>query len=43
MPPSAPGWRIASIEADTFEVNESWLGIPSAQAWLAIIQRVSKG
>jgi cyclopropane fatty-acyl-phospholipid synthase-like methyltransferase len=36
------GWRITSIEADTFEVNESWLGIPSAQAWLAVIQRVSQ-
>lgn len=38
-----PGWRIDSIEADAFEVNESWLGIPSAQAWLAAIQRVGQG
>jgi SAM-dependent methyltransferase len=38
-----PGWRITSIEADRFEVNESWLGIPAAQAWLAVIQRVGQG
>lgn len=38
-----PGWRITGIEADLFEVNESWLGIPSAQAWLAVIQRVGQG
>jgi cyclopropane fatty-acyl-phospholipid synthase-like methyltransferase len=35
------GWRIASIEAATFELNESGLGISSAQAWLAAIQRVT--
>ena len=38
-----PGWRVTSIEADTFEVNESWVGIPAAQAWLAVIQRVGQG
>jgi cyclopropane fatty-acyl-phospholipid synthase-like methyltransferase len=35
------GWRMASIEAATFELNESGLGISSAQAWLAAIQRVT--
>jgi cyclopropane fatty-acyl-phospholipid synthase-like methyltransferase len=36
------GWRIVSIEAAAFELNESGLGISSAQAWLAAIQRVPK-
>jgi cyclopropane fatty-acyl-phospholipid synthase-like methyltransferase len=36
------GWQIASIEAAAFELNESGLGIPSAQAWLAAIQRVTR-
>ena len=36
------GWRIVSIEAATFELNESALGISSAQAWLAAIQRVTQ-
>ncbi len=36
------GWRIASIEADTFELNESRVGVPFAQAWLAVIQRVAQ-
>jgi cyclopropane fatty-acyl-phospholipid synthase-like methyltransferase len=35
------GWRIVSIEAATFDLNESGLGISSAQAWLAAIQRVT--
>jgi hypothetical protein len=35
-------WRIASIEAAAFELNESGLGVPSAQAWLAAIQRVTQ-
>ena len=34
------GWRIISIEAATFELNESGLGMLLAQAWLAVIQRV---
>lgn len=37
------GWRIVSIEAATFELNEAGLGISSAQAWLAAIRRVPKG
>jgi SAM-dependent methyltransferase len=36
------GWTIASIEPDTFELNEARLGIPFAQAWLAVIQRVTQ-
>ena len=36
------GWRIVSIEAATFELNESGLGISLAQAWLAAIQRVTQ-
>jgi len=36
------GWRIVSIEAATFELNESGLGISLAQAWLADIQRVTQ-
>ena len=36
------GWRIVSIEAAAFELNESGLGISSAQAWLTAIQRVTQ-
>jgi cyclopropane fatty-acyl-phospholipid synthase-like methyltransferase len=36
------GWRIISIEAATFDLNESGLGISLAQAWLAAIQRVTQ-
>jgi cyclopropane fatty-acyl-phospholipid synthase-like methyltransferase len=36
------GWRIVSIEAAAFELNESGLGISSARAWLAAIQRVTQ-
>ncbi len=36
------GWRIASIEADAFELNQAQLGIPLAQAWLAVMQRVTQ-
>jgi cyclopropane fatty-acyl-phospholipid synthase-like methyltransferase len=34
------GWTVASIEADTFELNRPGVGIPVAQAWLAAIERV---
>lgn len=37
------GWTIASIEADAFELNQARLGIPVAQAWLAVIQRITQG
>lgn len=33
------GWKVESIEADAFEVNQAGIGIPFAQAWLAVIQR----
>jgi SAM-dependent methyltransferase len=33
------GWAVASIEAETFEVNRAVFGISSAQAWLAAIER----
>jgi len=36
------GWRIASIEAAAFELTQPGLGIPFAQAWLAVIQRNSQ-
>jgi cyclopropane fatty-acyl-phospholipid synthase-like methyltransferase len=36
------GWRIISIEAATFELNESGLGISLAQAWLAALQRITE-
>ena len=32
------GWVVASIEAAAFELNQSALGVPSAQAWLAVIR-----
>jgi cyclopropane fatty-acyl-phospholipid synthase-like methyltransferase len=34
------GWSVGSIEAEAFELNQGLLGIPSAQAWLAVIQRL---
>ena len=33
------GWSVASIEAEAFELNQAGFGTPSAQAWLAVIQR----
>jgi len=33
------GWAIASIEAETFEINRAMLDFASAQAWLAAIDR----
>jgi SAM-dependent methyltransferase len=33
------GWAVASIEAETFEVNRAVFGFPSAQAWLAVLER----
>jgi cyclopropane fatty-acyl-phospholipid synthase-like methyltransferase len=37
-----PGWTIVSIEAAAFDLNRAGLGIPSAQAWLAVIERISQ-
>jgi cyclopropane fatty-acyl-phospholipid synthase-like methyltransferase len=34
------GWAIAGIEAETFELRRSSFGVPSAQAWLASLQRL---
>jgi SAM-dependent methyltransferase len=33
------GWAIASIEAESFSLNQEQFGIPAAQAWLAVIER----
>jgi SAM-dependent methyltransferase len=33
------GWAVASIEAETFEINRAMLESVSAQAWLAVIGR----
>ena len=33
------GWAVASIEAETFEVNRSVFDFSAAQAWLAVIER----
>ena len=35
------GWAIVSVEAAAFELNQATLGIPSAQAWLAAIERIN--
>jgi cyclopropane fatty-acyl-phospholipid synthase-like methyltransferase len=34
------GWAVTSIEAEAFEINQAGFGAPSAQAWLAVIQRL---
>jgi SAM-dependent methyltransferase len=34
------GWAVASIEAEAFELNQAVFDIPSAQAWLAVIERL---
>ena len=36
------GWTIASIEAAAFELNQTGLGITSALAWLAVIERIDQ-
>jgi cyclopropane fatty-acyl-phospholipid synthase-like methyltransferase len=33
------GWAVAGIEAETFSLNQERIGIPAAQAWLAVIER----
>jgi cyclopropane fatty-acyl-phospholipid synthase-like methyltransferase len=33
------GWTVRNIEADTFEINLGMFPAPTAQAWLAVIQR----
>jgi hypothetical protein len=34
------GWSVDSIEAEAFELNQPTFGIASAQAWLAVFQRL---
>jgi SAM-dependent methyltransferase len=34
------GWSVDSIEAEAFELNQATFGVASAQAWLAVIQRL---
>jgi cyclopropane fatty-acyl-phospholipid synthase-like methyltransferase len=34
------GWTVVSIDAEAFELNQVAFGISSAQAWLAVIQRL---
>jgi SAM-dependent methyltransferase len=34
------GWTVTGIEAEAFELNDAAFGIASAQAWLAVIQRL---
>jgi SAM-dependent methyltransferase len=34
------GWAVASIDAEAFEINDAAFGISSAQAWLAVIERL---
>jgi SAM-dependent methyltransferase len=34
------GWTVVSIDAEAFELNDAAFGISSAQAWLAVIQRL---
>jgi SAM-dependent methyltransferase len=38
-----PGWAMVSIEAAAFELNQPGIGVPSAQAWLAVIERRAPG
>jgi SAM-dependent methyltransferase len=37
------GWVVADIEAAVFELSRPGIGIPSAQAWLAVLERASPG
>jgi cyclopropane fatty-acyl-phospholipid synthase-like methyltransferase len=34
------GWAVASIDAEAFEINQAVFGMSSAQAWLAVIERL---
>ena len=36
------GWTVASIQAASFDLNQTGLGVTSAQAWLAAIERISQ-
>jgi SAM-dependent methyltransferase len=34
------GWAVVSIDAEVFEVNQQKTGVPSVQAWLAVLERL---
>ena len=36
------GWTVVSIEAATFDVNRAGIGIPFAEAWLAVMERAGQ-
>ena len=36
------GWTVASVQAASFDLNQTGLGVTSAQAWLAAIERISQ-
>jgi SAM-dependent methyltransferase len=37
------GWAVAGIEATAFELSRPGIGIPFAQAWLAVLERTGQG
>jgi SAM-dependent methyltransferase len=37
------GWAVVSIEAAAFDLNRAGIGIPFAQAWLAVLERTGQG
>jgi hypothetical protein len=37
------GWAVAGIEAAAFELSRPGIGIPFAQAWLAVLERTGQG
>ena len=37
------GWDMVSLEAAVFEVNQHRTGVPSVQAWLAVVERLGPG
>jgi hypothetical protein len=37
------GWAVTSIEAAAFELSRPGIGIPFAQAWLAVLERTGQG
>jgi len=37
------GWTVVSIEAAAFELSRPGIGIPFAQAWLAVLERAGQG
>jgi SAM-dependent methyltransferase len=36
------GWTVVSIDAEVFEVNQQKTGVPSVQAWLAVLERLGQ-